>query len=131
MTIQESDFVKELKKTMQILRLNNNCETLGEMADKIGISHAMLSAIERGYRKPSKRIMDSLKEQYNLGEEDLEKIHLAMIKDKGSVTLTIPIFDVADETVKTLAELEKTLPELDSDKVEFLVSQIKRILNRL
>lgn len=60
---------KELRK----IRLNNN-EILKNMASKLEITPAYLSAIENGKREPTKKFMDSLFSTYDLSSEDKKNL---------------------------------------------------------
>ena len=77
-----------LGKELRILRLNRG-EFLKDMADKLHITPAYLSAIENGKREPTKKFMDSLFTEYDLTQQEEERIEKAYFETVNSVNIDI------------------------------------------
>lgn len=63
----------ELGKELRKIRINSD-EILKDMASKLGITPAYLSAIENGKRTPTKKFMDTLFSIYNISEEEQKNL---------------------------------------------------------
>ena len=85
----------ELGKWLRIFRLNHGIR-LYDMAKKIGCSSAFLSAIETGKKRAPINFFDTMKEQYNLSQEEINGLDSAImqtrkeeIENKESIHLKI------------------------------------------
>ena len=57
------------------LRIDND-ELLGNMADKLGISSAYLSAVENGKKNVTGGLVESVVREYGLGSHQAQKLRL-------------------------------------------------------
>jgi transcriptional regulator with XRE-family HTH domain len=64
--------ITEFGKILRIIRVNSE-DSMRNMAEKIGISAAYLSAIENGKRQIPDSIYDSICKAYPLSEKDKKK----------------------------------------------------------
>lgn len=78
----------ELGKQLRILRLDYN-EILKDMATKLNVTSAYLSAIENGKRMPTQKIMDSLTVAYALNAEQKERLMDAFYKTIDSISIDL------------------------------------------
>ena len=62
-------------KALRRLRLENN-ELLKDMADKLNVSSAYLSAVENGKKKATTSLLNRVVELYKLSDEDAIKLEL-------------------------------------------------------
>ena len=83
-----SDMLTELGKQLRILRLDYN-EILKDMATKLNVTSAYLSAIENGKRMPTQKIMDSLTVAYALNAEQKERLMDAFYKTIDSISIDL------------------------------------------
>lgn len=77
-----------LGKELRILRISRG-EILKEMAEKLGITSAYLSAIENGKREPTQKFMNSLFSAYELSTEEKVKLEGAYQETIDSVSIDI------------------------------------------
>ena len=77
-----------LGKALRILRLNNN-EILKDMADKLNITSAYLSAIENGKREPTQKFMNALFLNYDLTDEEKTRLNDAYYTTIDSIRINL------------------------------------------
>ena len=70
------------------LRLANN-QTLKQMAEKLGVSSAFLSAVENGKKNMPEKWYDSLTVHYNLNHEQLAELRTAAEESATSIKLNL------------------------------------------
>ncbi len=75
---------KELRK----IRINND-EILKDMASKLGITSAYLSAIENGKREPTKKFMDTLFSIYNISKNEQQNLIQAYQSTIESINISL------------------------------------------
>lgn len=64
-------------------------EILRDMANKLGVSSAFLSAVENGKKKVPDAWMSKLKEIYSLNSEQMEELKTAILESGDTVELNI------------------------------------------
>lgn len=77
-----------LGKELRMLRLTRG-EILKDMAEKLGITPAYLSAIENGKREPTRKFISSVFSVYELTEEEAERIEKAYYETINNVSIDI------------------------------------------
>ena len=77
-----------LGKELRILRINNN-EILKEMAAKLNITSAYISAIENGKREPTQKFIQTLFSVYELDENIKERIENAYYTTIDSININL------------------------------------------
>ncbi len=78
----------ELGKELRKIRINNN-ERLKDMASKLGITSAYLSAIENGKREPTNKFMDTLFSIYSISSEDIRNLTQAFQSTVDSININL------------------------------------------
>ncbi|MEE1211797.1 MAG: helix-turn-helix transcriptional regulator [Treponema sp.] len=124
----------EIAKFLRKLRIDND-QSLGDMADKIGLSAAYLSAIENKHREVPEDIKEKLYKAYNLTEgqkfefarlvaESRQKvvIGLSAIQDKELLpeyvdTAVMFAHDLSQMNREQLAEIKDCLQRIKSEAV--------------
>ena len=81
----------EIAKFLRKLRIDND-QSLGDMADKIGLSAAYLSAIENKHRDVPEDIKEKLYKAYNLTE--VQKLELARLVAESRQKVVIGLSDI-------------------------------------
>lgn len=113
-------FGKELKK----IRVEND-EILKDMAAKLNVTAAYLSAVENGNRKVPDSWVSIISEKYRLKEEEAAKLQSMAYENRNSVKIT---YDNSNETEADLAlSFARKFKELD--KADAL--KIQKILNKI
>lgn len=111
-------FGKELKK----IRVDHD-EILRDMAAKLNVTAAYLSAVENGNRNVPDSWIHILSDKYQLTEKDVIKLQKAAFEDKGVVKVQ---FDAQNETEANLAlSFARKFRELDDEDA----LKIQKILN--
>lgn len=79
-----TDFGKALRK----MRIDHN-EFLKDMATKLGVTVAYLSAVENGKREVPDEWLEKLSKQYSLGTEERKKIQEYAYENKQSLKINL------------------------------------------
>lgn len=115
----------KLSKYLKKMRIEKN-ETLEDMAGKIGVSKAFLSAVEKGKRKMPEKRLEILVKEYKLSEK--EKIDLYKAIEISQDKITISAKGLDDEKRMMLINMKKGLGRLkkeDVNKINKLLEHIK------
>ena len=80
--------VTQLGKALRAIRLERG-EVLKDMAQRLSISTAYLSAIENGKRRASEEMIEKIKELYSLDEQEQRKLEEAWIQSIDEVTINL------------------------------------------
>lgn len=103
----------EFGKILRIIRLDNDNETIVEMANKLGISSSYLSCIERGKTNISTKLYDKIVEEYPLSDE------MAFCSMK------------IDFSKKNLSVYDRHLINLFMDKLEHIKPEQKAVIRNI
>lgn len=119
--------ITPIAKFLRMLRLNNN-EVLKDMADKLGLSTALISSIETGRKKASDNFREKVINKYNLSNEEIKELDDAIvrtnIRELNEVTLKT---NNLDENREDLAvAFARYFSDLDEDST----NKIKKILEK-
>lgn len=119
--------ITPIAKFLRMLRLNNN-EVLKDMADKLGLSTALISSIETGKKKASDNFREKVINKYNLSNEEIKELDDAIvrtnIRELNEVTLKT---NNLDENREDLAvAFARYFSDLDEDST----NKIKKILEK-
>lgn len=99
------------------LRLENG-ERLKDMAEKIGVSSAFLSAVENGKKKMPDVWYDKLTDLYNLSKKQQENLRTAVIESGERVELNIKNVSAGNrELAISFARYFDTLDDETSKKI--------------
>lgn len=94
----------EFGKVMRIIRINSN-ESMREMAAKIGMSAAYLSAIETGKRNVPPNMEEILFSRYDFSEKDKQKIKDSI--EKSAAQVKIDLTEMAEKKKKLIYSITK------------------------
>ena len=109
-------------KTLRVFRLNRG-ELLKDMAERLEITPAYLSAIENGKKVPTPELMAKLYKAYDLSPEQKEEIEDARARTIRMIDITFKKDVVADLGILFARKLESLS---DTQRLS-----IKEILNRM
>lgn len=113
-------FGKELKK----IRVEND-EILRDMAAKLGVTAAYLSAVENGNRKVPESWVGIIANEYRLTEEEVIKLQSAAYENRNSIKIE---YDSTNEMESDLAlsfaRKFKSLDEADALKIQKILNKI-------
>jgi transcriptional regulator with XRE-family HTH domain len=100
-----TDLGIELRK----LRIDKNGERLLDMAKRLDVSSAFLSAIEMGRKSPPQGLADEISKLYRLSELETKRLNRAEAVARSTFVLK-PSSEDAKETVQALARRIDNLP---------------------
>ena len=113
-----TDFGKLCRK----MRIDRN-ELLADMAEKVGVSPAFLSAVENGKRNVPDALMEKLKEEYRLKEEEYENMRLAAERSVRQVKIEME--KLKDEDRDIVLAFARNFDRLDDNKKMKLLKLLK------
>ena len=112
-----------LGKELRVLRMNKN-EILKDMASKLNITSAYLSAIENGKREPTRKFMDTLFALYNLSDDEKERLNNAYFITIDCVNINLSNQSEAHKDLSLV--FARKFDELTDEQVKKLIA----ILNK-
>ena len=80
--------ITSVGRFLRKLRIDNG-EILRDMADKLKVSSAFLSAVENGKKKVPESWMPKLEKFYSLTSEQMEELRVAIIESSDTVEINI------------------------------------------
>lgn len=114
-----TDFGKVLRK----LRIDHS-EILGDMAKKLEISPAYLSAIENNGRVIPDDLIAKLAQKYNLNDSQINELEEAKAQTKGAVAVQFENHKGNHDYIQTAVMFARDFSKLTAQQVE----QLKRLL---
>lgn len=118
----------EIAKFLRKLRIDND-QSLGDMADKINLSAAYLSAIENDKRTAPEEMKDNLFKVYDLSEE--KKLEFARLVAESRKKVEIGLKDIQQdilpEYVDTAVMFAHDLSQMNREQL----ADIKEFLQKL
>lgn len=111
----------EFGKVMRIIRINSN-ESMRDMAAKIGMSAAYLSAIETGKRNVPPNMEEILFSRYDFSEKDKQKIKNAI--EKSAAQVKIDLTEMAEKKRKLIYSITKG--DIDEETIDRLCEIISK-----
>ncbi len=114
-----TEFGKELRR----LRLNLG-ELLRDMADKLGVTSAYLSAVENGKKKATLALYKQVVEVYQLSPQEAAQLKESF--DRSSSEIRLNTRELSDERQDLAVIFARRISELDSNDLE----EIKKILSK-
>jgi transcriptional regulator with XRE-family HTH domain len=103
----------ELGKFLRKMRIDHN-ELLKDMADKIGMSTAMLSAIENAKRNVPSGFAEALAQCYGLSEEHLDQLEYCIASSKGQAQISLK--GLSQDDKRLAFSFARRFSELDEEK---------------
>ena len=113
-----TEFGKELRK----LRLDHD-EYLKNMADKLKVSVAYLSAVETGKRKIPDDFISKIITAYNLTDKDANLLN--NLKEISASEVRVPLTDKTMKQKEAILSFAKAINEIDNEELD----KIMRIMN--
>lgn len=115
--------ITEFGKWCRYLRIDEN-ERLADMAARIGVSSAFLSAIEHGKRNVPVKMLASIKREYSLNEAEIRKMEVAAGRSVRSIKISL---ESADNDLRQLTLLFfrkiNSLPEQSTKAIWQILNQ--------
>ena len=113
--------VTELGKILRIIRINIG-DSMRNMADKLNLSAAYLSAIENGKRNVPNNFEEKVISSYPLSDKDREKLRAAITETASKVKVNIT--ELSDKRKRLLFALTKG--DLDDETIDEIWDVIER-----
>lgn len=111
----------ELGKFMRKIRIDKD-ERLFDMAKRLGVSSAFISAIELGKKSPPEGFEEKITSAYDLQASAAQTLHFLADRERKSFTLE-PRSQIGRDTAGMLARRINSLSDAD-------LAQIQKILKR-
>ncbi len=115
--------VTELGKTLRKLRIDK-AETLGDMAEKLGITSSYLSAIEKGKRPAPNGFADKICDLYGLGSSF--RSELASAADKTLQAVKLSLDGTSDPKREAALCFARSFDDLDDDTAESVLKLLRK-----
>lgn len=113
--------ITSLGKKLRMLRLDRG-EVMKDMANALDVSSAYLSAIERGKKAPSEKVISGIKKHYALSPAEARELQEAV--ELSQTSISIDLHD-ADEDQRMLAT---AFARKFRDLEDFQKNQIAKLL---
>lgn len=111
-------FGKELRK----IRIEND-EILKDMADRLNVTAAYLSAVENGNRKVPDTWVNIIASQYKLSDQEADKLQRLAYENRNDISI---MFNTDDNNEANLAlSFARKFKDLDSNQIK----EIQKILD--
>lgn len=118
----------EIAKFLRKVRIDND-ESLGDMAEKIGLSAAYLSAIENNKRTAPEDMKENLYRKYELSEE--QKLEFACLVAESRKKVEIGLSGIQDEILPEYVDTAVTFAHDLSQMNRKQLAEIKDCLQRI
>jgi len=106
------------------IRLNNNDETMTEMAERLNISGSYLSSIENGNRNMTEVMYKTICDVYKL--DHFQQEELLFLKNLSSKKLNVQMDSLDANAKKTTVKFLSNVDSLSKDDLE----RINKIINK-
>ena len=113
----------ELGKRLRKLRIDMG-ETLGDMADRLGITSSYLSAIEKGKRPAPPGLVDKVAELYSLS--DVAKHELSAAADKTLKSVKVELDGASDSKRDAALCFARSFDDLDDETAKNVLKLLKK-----
>ena len=111
-------------KVLRQIRLNND-EVLRDMAYKLNVSAAFLSAIENGKKKMSQKLKERIIAKYKLSEDEANQLDMAIVETEDFIKINTK---KSSNLQKELAiSFARSFESLNDEEVKTLMDYIDRI----
>jgi len=109
---------------MKKLRLNNNDQTMSDMAHGLGISISYLSSVENGKRTMTDEMIEKISSVYHLTNE--QTTELRYLRDLASDRLNVTLDGMDDSTKSTTVKFLSSVDKLSAEDLKKIDSIIKK-----
>lgn len=110
-------------KFLRKLRIDNG-EILKDMAEKLGVSSAFLSAVENGKKKMPDSWPKKLKDIYSFSKEQEEELQKAIIDTNDMVEIHLQ--DASASNRNLAISFAREFPSLDDETSEKILDMLQR-----
>ena len=123
----KEEIIKMLTDFGRFLRkIRTDCgEILKDMAEKLNVSAAYLSAVEMGKRNIPEQWVNRISELYNLSEE--EKNNLNDAADNSAKSITLSFDNISDSHKETAILFAREFENVDTETLD----KIKKLLKNM
>ncbi len=118
----------QIAKFLRKLRIDCD-ESLGDMADKLDLSAAYLSAIENGKRNAPEEMGDKLFEAYSLSEEQRREFSKILAQSRNR--LVIPLGDIRQEFFPERVDAAVVFAHELLHMNEAQLAEVRRLLQKI
>lgn len=116
--------ITALGKELRKLRLEKG-EVMKDMANAIKVSSAYLSAVERGKKAPSEKMISGIKAQYQLSCSEIKSLHEAVVLSQNHISIDLNDSDDEDRMLATaFARKFKSLEESEKEQISKLLNGV-------
>lgn len=112
----------DLGKALRKLRIDE-METLGDMADKLGITSSYLSAIEKGKRPAPDGLTDKIADIYGLS--DKARIELSHAADKTLQAVKVALNEVSGPKREVALCFARSFDDLDDETAKSMLRLLR------
>ena len=105
------------------LRIDHG-ELIKDMANKLGVTSAYVSAVEVGKRKIPEEWLNMMKQFYNMTQEEENEMHRAY--DQSVSQVKIDLTDASPDYRETAMVFARELKNLDENDVKDILEKIKK-----
>ena len=110
-------------KFLRKLRIDH-CEILRDMAERLGVSSAFLSAVENGKKKLPEAWLPKLKKLYSLTTEQLDELRNAIVEESNTIEMNV--CNVSNQTRQLAVSFARKFDTLDEETVNKLLEILKK-----
>ena len=107
--------VSRLGRFLRKLRIDNNL-ILKDMADMLGVTSSMLSAVENGKKSAPLEWEYKIINSYNLSEEDKEELHNSILESIKQIRIDIESNDY--DRANVAISFARNFEELNEEKIK-------------
>lgn len=116
--------ITALGKELRRLRLEKG-EVMKDMANAINVSSAYLSAVERGKKSPSDKMITGIKNHYQLSSDEIQSLHEAVVLSQTNISIDLQDSDEEDRMLATaFARKFKGLEEGQKEQISKLLNGV-------
>ena len=108
-------------KFLREMRLNND-EILKDMAKKLGVTSAFLSAVENGKKKMPVSMRNKIVKNYHLCEKDINALDSAILESNDYVEINIS--SLSDDRKGLAVSFARTFGDLNDKDIQFFTDYL-------
>lgn len=119
--------LNEFGKALRKLRIDRQV-LLKDMAEKLDVTSAYLSAVENGKRKIPKTWVDDIARLYSLSQD--EKAELQNAADASILDITISLHGASAQKRDTVLSFARALDGMNDDDLKRIMSSMKKPVSK-
>ena len=110
-------------KYLRMMRLNND-EILRDMASRLKVTSAFLSAVENGKKKMPKKMRENLIAEYMLSDDEVKALDAAILESNDSVEINLKT--LSDAKKGLAISFARSFGELSDEDVAFFTEYLNK-----